>query len=328
MTRPAPDSPYSPRLLADYSLASSILASPARRRYRREAASPSTLTAGLKQVLLTTVEKALSAMGRCTTPPVPELLVTRLPLAELPMPLAERILGHLSADDLCSVALTCRFLQSCIPHAATLAAERIGFELQPEEPQLSASCNSESFSVTRRLHTLECQAWLAARVIEKLSSENRATREIAVLRCSSLPLAAIAHHDLALVRLASSVHVEVRLRALRTLRQFSATHTERLLYRATFAVDAVLASLNDPDDLVRRAGIAVLQAWIAPDAILAPRVAGALRCRCTDPNELVASAAYRLLEAHEELQEEDDMEDETDRGSDILPEFTAALPIC
>jgi len=304
----------SPRLIADYSLASTSIASPARLRIRRASASPNSLTAGLTTALITTVEKALSAMGRCTSPPLHDaILCERFALTELPKALAELVLGHLSADDLAACAFCCKFLHECTPAAAMRSAQRIGFELQPPEPQLSASggASSSTHSITRRLHTLECQAWLAARTMEKLDSEDRATREVAVLRCSSLPLAAISHHDLALVRLTECDHVEVRLRALRTLSQFSPKHTERLLERQPAAVDAVLARFEDADDHIRRAAVAVLQAWIAPDAVLTPRVAHALRYRCDDTHELVASAAYRLLEAHEH-EVEDEMDDETD----------------
>jgi len=332
MTRPSPDSPYSPRLIADYAIASTSLASPARLKMRsvNKTPSPSGLTAGLTTALLTTVEKALSAMARCSSPPLPDLLGDRLPIFELPVTVAENILGYLSADDLCAAALCNRFLRACIPNAATIAAARLGFELQPSEPALSASSPASStYSVTRRLHTIECQAWLAAHTMEKLSSEDRKTRETAVLRLSSLPLPASAHHGPTLIQLTASPHVEVRLRALRTLSQFSPVHTERLLARSSTAVEAILVRFEDEDDLVRRLAVAVMQAWIAPDAVLTARIAHALRRSCTDTHELVAAAAYRLLEAHEEElgSDVDDEVDEKTEAGEPMP-VDDELPIC
>ena len=310
MTRP----PSTPQLLADYKKASTTLASPARLRIRRSSSSPSSLTAGMAASLLSSVEKALSAMGRCTSPP-PLDLMGRLPLTELPPSVVACILGSLGADDMAAAALCCHFLRSCIPDAVQIAAMRIGFELPLLEPEDGPSSRC---SITRRLHTLECQAWLAARTMEKLSSGDRKTRELAVLRCSSLPLAAIAHHDLALVKLTTSPYCEVRLRALRTLSQLSSQHVERLLQRKPTAVEAVLLRLEDGDEYVRRASVAVLQAWIDPDSALPPRVAAALRFCCHDPNELVRGAAERLLNEHEE--EVTDIEDaEEDEGFQTLP---------
>jgi len=319
MTRPTDYDYTSPRLLTDYAVASTSLASPARMRMRRST-SPTSLTAGLTSAMVSMCEKALSAMGRCTSPdPVED--VGCLPIETLPPHVAERILGFLSADDLCAAALCCRFLLSCIPNAAVLAAERIGFELEPPELPLNPS---STCGLIRQLHTFECQAWLAGRTMQKLSSEDRPTRLRAILRCASLPLPAIAHHDVKLLRLTTASHVEVRLRALRTLSQFSPRHTDRLLNRDHTAVDAVLARLDDKDDLVRRAALAVLQSWIEPGTILSPRIARALHSRCMDSNEVVCAAAQRLLEAHE-ADGEDEYYEMTDVDDD---EELSEVPMC
>ena len=294
MTRPETDSsdllPNSPRLLADYAIASTFISSPARSHLQRRSPSSPHLTGSM----VTMVEKALLVLGQCASPELHRRKRSVLPLIKLPKHLAERALSWLSSEDLSACAATCQFLHSCIPASAAMAAQRLGCE----SCLLGASGEKVNKSITSQLHKFECQAWIAARTLEKLTMFcSRSEREAALLRIASLPLPAVAQHDVKLLKLTTCGHREVRLRALRTLSQFSVPHIERLLDKDLSAVDAVISCLSDSDEHVRRAAITVLHAWLEPNVMLPHRVSWALLGCCSDANEQVRWAADRLLQA-------------------------------
>ena len=279
--------PEKPRLLKEYSLASAALASPMRASPRTRSV---TASRSLSTEFATVLTKALNTVIRCTSPPheIPlSSLGWRWPLGQLQPEVAERILSYLGAEDMAAASVACRKFYVAVPAAATQAAQRFGFHLR------------RGGFITRRLHTFEMQVWLAGRIIEQLTSVNRPTREQAIMRCASLPLPALAHHDLELLELTMSDDPAVRLRALRTLSQLSAWQITRLLERRSASLRSILPRLIDDDEYVRRAALTVVEMWTSKGALinLDTEVVDAVGEIClSDENELVRLAAERFLQ--------------------------------
>jgi len=291
-----------PPLLEEYRTAHIYTLSPARRgtlRFSQEVGTPQLPPIIPRFGLWPMVEKALMTITRCTSPPT-ELLhgpQRGCRIEMLPPALIEMVISYLAADDLAMVAVASHCLKDCVPAAAVLSAKRAGFELPLKGPR-----------ITRRLHTCEMQAWLARRVMTQLGSGNRRTREVAVLRCASLPIQCVAQHAEVLLEHSGSFDAMVRLRALRTLSHLTMKQKERMLKEHPEAVTKVLPRLEDEDALVRRAAVNVLGGWLVigvwpTDSTqdLMEEISEAVHRRSLcDENECVRAASERLLLTHRE----------------------------